>query len=131
MGASKRAGLTQRAFPQVARVSFAKVAEYQKRGAVHFHAVIRIDGPEGSYSTPPAWATAELLTDAIHAAARHAVVNGPVVDGRRHACRFGRQLDVRPIRSADDGAAELTERAVAAYVADPHGLAARRAQAPG
>ncbi|MEW3821634.1 replication initiation protein, partial [Pseudomonas aeruginosa] len=42
---AKRAGLTQRAFREYARVSFAKVAEYQKRGAVHFHAVIRIDGP--------------------------------------------------------------------------------------
>ncbi|MFI1394242.1 replication initiator [Streptomyces sp. NPDC020681] len=115
---AKRAGLTQRDFPKAARVSFAKVAEYQKRGAVHFHAVIRIDGPEGGQSAPPAWATAELLTDAIRAAARHAAVNGPVVDGRPHAFRFGRQLDVRPIRSADfEGPAELTERAVAAYIA--------------
>ncbi|WP_142218016.1 replication initiator [Streptomyces sp. SLBN-118] len=115
---AKRAGLTQRDFPKAARVSFAKVAEYQKRGAVHFHAVIRIDGPDGSYSSPPAWATTELLTDAIQAAARSATVNGPVVDGRAHDFRFGRQLDVRPIRSADfEGPAELTERAVAAYIA--------------
>ncbi|WP_142214575.1 replication initiator [Streptomyces sp. SLBN-118] len=115
---AKRAGLTQRDFPKAARVSFAKVAEYQKRGAVHFHAVIRIDGPEGSQSFPPAWATAELLTDAIRGAARHAAVSGPMVDGRPHAFRFGRQLDVRPIRSADfEGPAELTERAVAAYIA--------------
>ena len=28
-------------------VSFAKVAEYQRRGVVHFHAVIRLDGPAG------------------------------------------------------------------------------------
>ncbi|WZI03251.1 replication initiator [Streptomyces rimosus] len=52
---AKRAGLTQRAFRQYARVSFAKVAEYQKRGAVHFHAVIRLDGPTGSDTPPPAW----------------------------------------------------------------------------
>jgi hypothetical protein len=62
---AKRAGLTQRAFRDHARVSFAKVAEYQKRGAVHFHAVIRLDGPEGGATAPPAWASAELLTDAI------------------------------------------------------------------
>src|SRR5690606_16589096 len=36
---AKLAGLTQRAFRDHARISFAKVAEYQKRGAVHFHAV--------------------------------------------------------------------------------------------
>ncbi|MFD4955947.1 replication initiator [Streptomyces sp. NPDC058451] len=115
---AKRAGLTQRAFRQYARVSFAKVAEYQKRGAVHFHAVIRLDGPEGGDSPPPAWATAELLADAIQAAAAAARVDGPVVDGRTHHFDFGRQLDVRPIRSADfDGGQELTDRAVAAYIA--------------
>ncbi|WP_435278983.1 replication initiator [Streptomyces sp. 1222.5] len=115
---AKRAGLTQRAFRDHARVSFAKVAEYQKRGAVHFHAVIRLDGPEGGESPPPAWATAELLTDAVRAAATTARVDGPVIGERPHAFGFGRQLDVRTIRSADfDGGQELTERAVAAYIA--------------
>ncbi|MGX1271336.1 hypothetical protein RKD18_004530 [Streptomyces phaeoluteigriseus] len=115
---AKRAGLTQRTFRHHARISFAKVAEYQKRGAVHFHAVIRLDGPDGGDTPPPAWATAELLTDAIRAATLAARVDGPVVDGRFHTFAFGRQLDVRTIRSADfDGGQELTERAVAAYIA--------------
>ncbi|WP_320780728.1 replication initiator [Streptomyces sp. CRN 30] len=115
---AKRAGLTQRDFREYARVSFAKVAEYQKRGAVHFHAVIRIDGPEGGDTPPPAWATADLLTDAIRAATTAVQVDGPVIDGREHVFAFGRQLDVRTIRSADfDGGQELTERAVAAYIA--------------
>ncbi|MFI5994302.1 replication initiator [Streptomyces sp. NPDC051362] len=115
---AKRAGLSQRAFRQYARVSFAKVAEYQKRGAVHFHAVIRIDGPEGGDTPPPVWATAELLADAIGAASAHVRVDGPVIDGRAHTFTFGRQLDVRTIRSADfDGGQELTERAVASYIA--------------
>ncbi|MGV2918993.1 replication initiator [Streptomyces alfalfae] len=95
-----------------------EVAEYQKRGAVHFHAVIRIDGPDGGDTSPPAWATPELLTDAIRTAATAARVDGPVIDNRAHAFAFGRQLDVRTIRSADfDGGQELTERAVAAYIA--------------
>ncbi|WP_328781762.1 replication initiation protein [Streptomyces canus] len=115
---AKRAGLTQRTFRDHARISFAKVAEYQKRGAVHFHAVIRLDGPEGGDTAPPAWATAELLTDAIRSATTAARVSGPEIDGRTHRFVFGRQLDVRPIRSADfDGGQELTERAVAAYIA--------------
>ncbi|WP_407699533.1 replication initiator [Streptomyces broussonetiae] len=115
---AKRAGLSQRRFREHARVSFAKVAEYQKRGAVHFHAVIRIDGPEGGETPPPAWATADLLTDAIKAAAAGVRVDGPEIEGRTHTFAFGRQLDVRTIRSADfnDGQ-ELTERAVAAYIA--------------
>ncbi|WP_189039506.1 replication initiator [Streptomyces daqingensis] len=115
---AKRAGLTQRAFRHFARVSFAKVAEYQKRGAVHFHAVIRLDGPTGGDSSPPAWATAELLTDAIKAAAGKARVAGPVLDERAHSFTFGRQLDVRTIHGPDfDGGRELTDRAVAAYIA--------------
>jgi hypothetical protein len=115
---AKRAGLTQRRFREHARVSFAKVAEYQKRGAVHFHAVIRLDGPGGGDTPPPAWASAELLTDAIRAAAAAARVDGPAIDGRTHTFAFGRQLDVRTIRSADfDDGRDLTERAVAAYIA--------------
>ncbi|MEV6649959.1 replication initiator [Streptomyces sp. NPDC051219] len=115
---AKRAGITQRDFADHARVSFAKVAEYQRRGAIHFHAVIRLDGPDGGDTPPPAWATAELLAEAIHAAATAADVPGPVVNGRVHTFAFGRQLDIRTIRSADfDGGTELTERAVAAYIA--------------
>jgi hypothetical protein len=115
---AKRAGLTQRNFRHHARLSFAKVAEYQKRGAVHFHAVIRLDGPEGGDSPPPGWASAELLTDAIRTAAGLVRVDGPVIDGRAHAFTFGRQLDVRTIRGAAfDGGTDLTERAVAAYIA--------------
>ncbi|RDG35569.1 replication initiation protein [Streptomyces corynorhini] len=115
---AKRAGLTQRAFRQYARVSFAKVAEYQRRGAVHFHAVIRLDGPDGGTTPPPAWATAELLTEAITSAARTARVSGPVLDGREHTFAFGDQLDVRTIRGADfAGGTELTDRAVAGYIA--------------
>lgn len=115
---AKRAGLSQRAFREHARVSFAKVAEYQKRGAVHFHAVIRIDGPGGGDTPPPAWATADLLSDAIETAAASVRVDGPVIDSRPHTFAFGRQLDIRTIRSADfDGGQELTDRAVAAYIA--------------
>ncbi|CAM5351067.1 hypothetical protein SALBM311S_08713 [Streptomyces alboniger] len=128
---AKRPGLTQRAFRDHARVSFAKVAEYQKRGAFHFHAVIRLDGPEGGNTAPPAWASAELLTDAIHAAVTTTRVNGPDVDGRAYTFTFGRQLDVRTIRSADfDGGQELTERAVAAYIAKYATKGARQRPAP-
>jgi hypothetical protein len=62
-----RAGLTQRELKEAARVSYGKVAEFQKRGAVHFHAVIRLDGPDGPEDPPPAWATVQLLTDSMRA----------------------------------------------------------------
>jgi len=58
---AKAAGLTLTAFKDTLVVSFAKVAEYQRRGVVHFHAVIRLDGPDGPTSTPPGWATFDAL----------------------------------------------------------------------
>ena len=42
-----------RDLPDHARLSYAKVAEYQRRGLVHFHAVIRLDGPDGPTDAPP------------------------------------------------------------------------------
>lgn len=113
-----RAGLTRSELRDTLKVSYAKVAEYQQRGAVHFHAVIRLDGPEGAEDTPPSWATTELLTDTIRTSARLAEAPGPVLDARPYTFRFGKQLDVRPIRSADfAGTSELSSRAVASYIA--------------
>ncbi|MFS8204312.1 replication initiator (plasmid) [Streptomyces sp. CWNU-52B] len=113
-----RAGISRTELRHCLKVSYAKVAEYQRRGAVHFHAVIRLDGPEGAEATPPTWATTELLTDAIRTAARLAETPGPDLDNRPYVFRFGEQLDIRPIRSADfAGTSELSSRAVAGYIA--------------
>ncbi|MEH0468154.1 Replication initiation protein [Streptomyces sp. B21-097] len=135
---AKAAGLTQRALRHHATLSYAKVAEYQKRGQVHFHAVIRLDGPTGPTSTPPAWATAQLLDHAVRAAAARTRVHHegepprqpqPAGDvpasksqGSDHmgqlVFRFGRQIDIRAIRSADfAGGGPVTERHVAGYIA--------------
>ncbi|MBT2453713.1 replication initiator [Streptomyces sp. ISL-86] len=108
-------GMTQKALNAAVRVSFAKVAEYQKRGLVHFHAVIRFDGPDGHTSPPPAFATIDALTHAIGAAARRCVltVTSDTVGDRD--IRWGDKHDVREITALGDG--ELTDAAVAGYVA--------------
>lgn len=62
---ARKAGLTNKALAAQVRVSYAKVAEYQRRGVVHFHAIIRLDGPAGPTTAPPSWATLALLADAI------------------------------------------------------------------
>ncbi|MFC8436189.1 replication initiator protein RepSA [Streptomyces sp. NPDC057253] len=114
---AKRAGLTQKDAKEQSRVSFGKVAEYQKRGAVHFHAVIRFDGPDGPDSPPPAWATLELLTASIRAARKRVVVDVPAAgDQPARTLRWGVKLDVQPIK-AFGGGEDITEQKVAAYVA--------------
>jgi hypothetical protein len=112
-----RAGITQRELRERLRVSYGKVAEYQKRGAIHFHAVIRFDGPDGPDTAPPAWATASLLEDALRAAAARAKVTVPPAgDQPERVLRWGTQLDVQPIGAFGHGE-DLTEQAVASYVA--------------
>ncbi|MGV4984383.1 replication initiator protein RepSA [Streptomyces sp. NRAIS4] len=114
-----RAGLSRRELPDHLRVSYGKVAEFQKRGALHFHAVIRLDGPEGADTEPPAWATVDLLADAILAAATHSYTSVSVPaaeDQPARTFRWGTQLDVRPVKAFGDGS-DITEQAVASYVA--------------
>ncbi|WP_060953029.1 replication initiator protein RepSA [Streptomyces hygroscopicus] len=114
-----RAGITQRELKERARLSYGKVAEFQKRGAIHFHAVIRLDGPDGPNTPPPSWASVQLLTDATHAAATHAYTSVSVPaaeDQPARTFRWGSQLDVRPVKAFGDGS-DITEQAVASYVA--------------
>ncbi|GHG04639.1 replication initiator [Streptomyces althioticus] len=115
------AGVPQRLLSKVVRVSYAKVAEYQQRGLIHFHAVIRLDGPAGPagpYTPPPAWATPDLLADAIRISATRARIDGPEINGRARAFVFGEQIDTRIIRStAFQGGTTITEGKVAGYVA--------------
>jgi hypothetical protein len=124
---ARRAGMSRRRFDAQTRVSFAKVAEYQRRGLVHFHAGIRLDGPGGHDDAPPKWATAELLAEAVPDAAGRVQVLSPEPGGRTRVLRWGDQLDVRAIVVRGDGSgsdggsaggsAGLSDEAVAAYIA--------------
>jgi hypothetical protein len=111
---AKAAGLTLKELKDALVVSFAKVAEYQRRGVVHFHAVIRFDGPHGPSSAPPPWATLDVLADAVDHAAKAVHVATPDAEGlSSRLLAWGRQLDIRPITSTG----ELTDQAVAGYIA--------------
>ena len=125
--AARRAGLagaTEGELRRQVRISFAKVAEYQKRGAVHFHAIIRLDaatacGCPACVAPPPTGFTAELLEQAIRQAAGTVAVPCPVMDedqGVTLIARWGEQLDVRHITEAGDEQ-ELNAEQVAGYVA--------------
>jgi Replication initiator protein, pSAM2 len=146
------AGITQRQLCQQVRVRFVKVAEYQARGLVHYHAVIRLDATSNDYQPPPAQFTAALLTQAIQRAAVIVSVDStayltqatcrasgwtpgdplPVIDpGLGRILRFGTQIDTRVIRDTGNfpgtGAA-LSPQAVANYIAK---YATKTISAPG
>jgi hypothetical protein len=112
------AGVTQKELRAAVKVRYVKVAEYQARGVVHFHAIIRLDAAADDDSLappPPSW-TADLLAAAITAAAAAAAV--PAAEdpgGRVLLARFGAQTDTRPVRTGTAHA--LTRDAVANYLA--------------
>ncbi|HEX3781017.1 MAG TPA: replication initiator [Pseudonocardiaceae bacterium] len=120
------AGIRVREIDDHARLSYAKVAEYQRRGLIHFHAVIRLDGPGGPDDPAPRWAHPDLLTAAVQAAARSTEVRRTLAtpDGDTAGYRFtwGQQVDVKTIRPTDaerieTGQGEITDYALAGYIA--------------
>jgi hypothetical protein len=116
---ARTAGLTRTALKEVARVSFVKVAEYQARGVIHFHAVVRIDGPDGPGERPPEWADAVMLDECLRRAIAAVGVDvpAPAGDGLMRL-RFGGQIDTQLIVDDDEGADNaLTITAVSRYVA--------------
>ena len=92
-----------RGLPYGVRVSHGKAAEYQARGAVHFHVLLRLDGlddddPARLLPPPPGITAADLEDATRHAAATIAYLTGP------HPAKptgwhitWGSELDVRAI----------------------------------
>jgi hypothetical protein len=79
----------------VVRVSFCKVAEFQRRGAVHLHVVVRLDAAGDDVDAPPDVFDANLLAGAFLRAVRAVQVAYPVrLDGRSQVARFGSECDV-------------------------------------
>jgi hypothetical protein len=120
---ARLAGLTLAECNARVRVAFVKVAEFQRRGAVHFHAIIRLDAtppPDdpGRVAPPPEQFTAELLEAAIRQAA--AAVSAPLPplgDGEPGRCaRWGAQLDLHPVHTSGDTSAERVAAYLAKYV---------------
>ena len=117
------AGLQEGQLRWLVRVSYAKVAEFQKRGAIHFHAVIRLDAATECrcptcLAPPPEPFTASLLEEALRLSVSAVRVLCPPVDGgRERFARWGEQLDVRNITRAEGEAGELSAEHVAGYIA--------------
>ncbi|BCJ51247.1 replication initiation protein [Actinoplanes sp. NBRC 14428] len=103
------------------RLSFGKAAEMQRRGIVHFHAIVRLDGvdPTDPAATvpPPPGIDAHDLVDAIdHATATVGFTTAPHPErpGGWHI-GWGEQILTKVITVAGHG--EVTDGQVAAYLA--------------
>ena len=121
---ARRLGVAATRLDEVLSIQFAKVAEYQLRGIIHFHALVRLDGPKdaGAFAPPPVQGSARLLAEAFRTAAgsvRFAAAPAGDHDPTR-VLGFGEQVDARPVsRTAREGldTHELSAEQVAGYIA--------------
>jgi hypothetical protein len=103
------------------RVAHGKAAEYQARGAVHFHALLRLDGydpadPDRLLPPPPGITIADL-DDATRQAAAAISYRTPPQPAQPPGwtITWGTEIDIRPITLTGTGT--LTDLAVASYLA--------------
>jgi hypothetical protein len=94
-------GVTQKRLHELVRVSYVKVAEYQRRGLVHIHAAIRLDRRMPTYRAdevraPDRRFNAQLLEDAVRATAVVVGVQVPEELGGG-TIGWGEQLDVQQL----------------------------------
>jgi len=133
--------------PDVLRVSFVKVAEYQRRAVVHYHTLIRLD-PTGDNASTAAESAPDVSGIELAALVRQAAdqVRLPVAvdtatgtaappssESEVRMLRFGAQIDTQPLTATGDTTKPGLARRLAAYLAKyttksvaEFGIAARR-----
>jgi len=102
---AKLAGITQKRLHEQVRVSYVKASEYQRRGLVHLHPVIRLDKRMPDYRTgeihpPDKRFTSELLEQALRQTVRDVSVKIPDELGTG-TIGWGKQLDVQQLSAED------------------------------
>ncbi len=96
-------GVTQAELKRRLRVSYVRVAEFQRRGAIHLHVIVRLDRADGACPDVEVQALQQACLSAARAvSARHG----------RGATAFGTELEVQPLDRENSRAGRL-----AAYVA--------------
>nr|WP_299299044.1 replication initiator [uncultured Brachybacterium sp.] len=114
--------MSEKASRDLLRVQFAKVGEYQKRGAIHLHALVRLDGApsdDDPFPSPAVDVPASWLAERCLEAASDIEVDAPPVDGSdgTRVLRFGRQVDARPVRRHSDDDGDVSPEMVSGYLA--------------
>ena len=105
-------------------MQYAKVGEYQRRGLIHFHGLVRLDGPRTDAGFAPATdrVDAATLRPLVETAASAVTFTAPALfDGDvPRVLGFGVQVDVRVVRSTertDNPDQVLSAEQVAGYLA--------------
>jgi len=114
------AGVRRQDFATLARVAYTKVVEFQARGLIHVHAVVRLDGPTGAERPPGIPLDVDQLGDAITAAAGAVRLEVRPQGDEPVALGWGAQVHIRPITlgaGRDDQAGDVHPEMVAAYLA--------------
>jgi hypothetical protein len=98
---AKLLGITQKRLHELLRVSYVKASEYQRRGLVHLHTVIRLDRRMPDYRNdeihpPDKRFTSELLEQALRATVEEISVKVPDELGAG-TVRWGKQLDIQQL----------------------------------
>lgn len=123
-GLARHLGVKERKLKTRATLQYAKVGEYQGRGVIHFHGLVRLDGPAdlGPYAPADPALDAALLADLVAKAAASVHFSAPPVyeSDVSRTLVFGSQVDARPVRlghRTDEPDGPLTPEQVAGYLA--------------
>ena len=132
---ARRLNVTDSRLSDVATMQYAKVGEQQQRGVIHFHALVRLDGPKtaGGHEPAPATVDAATLSDLIAAAALSVTYTAAAVtdNDTSRLLRFGVQVDARPVTARKRDLLDsdtLSAEQVAGYLAK---YATKTATTPG
>jgi Replication initiator protein, pSAM2 len=117
---ARTVGVSRKRFRDLARVSYTKVAEFQTRGLIHVHAVMRLDGTDGPDSPPRVDLDALVLGEVIRQAAGAVRLEVHPAGHQPVALCWGGQIETLPIVLGADRegrAAEIHPDTVAGYLA--------------
>ena len=99
---AKLVGLSVKELASCARLSYVKVVEFQRRGLIHLHLVIRLDDPDDIALAPSIPIDPTLIELALRIASRQVKVRvGPTDAG--HSTSWGDQIDTRIIDPNESG----------------------------
>jgi hypothetical protein len=105
------AGLSAREAARQLRLSYVKVVEFQRRGSVHLHALVRVDVRGDELGHAPEGIDAAMLATALRIAAGK--VSAPAAGtGRTYRVSWGEQVDAAVVVDVENG-----RRRAAAYLA--------------